>query len=60
MANGNNLEFREDMSRRAVLCTMDTGVERLAECAFDVDLKLEVPRRWHELVPAALPSQKLR
>jgi hypothetical protein len=54
MANGNNLEFREDMSRRAILCTMDAGVERPAERAFDVDLKLEVPRRRHELVPAAL------
>jgi hypothetical protein len=54
LANGNNLEFREDMSRRAILCTMDAGVERPAERAFDVDLKLEVPRRRHELVPAAL------
>ena len=54
LVNGNNLEFREDMSRRAILCTMDAGVERPAERKFDVDLKVEVPRRRHELVPAAL------
>lgn len=54
LANGNNLEFREDMSRRAILCTMDAGVERPAERKFDVDLKVEVPRRRGELVPAAL------
>ena len=54
LVNGNNLEFREDMSRRAILCTMDAGVERPAERKFDVDLKKEVPRRRHELVPAAL------
>lgn len=54
LANGNNLEFREDMSRRAILCTMDAGVERPAERKFDMDLKVEVPRRRGELVPAAL------
>jgi hypothetical protein len=54
LVNGNNLEFREDMSRRAVLCTMDAGMEKPAERDFDVDLKVEVPRRRHELVPAAL------
>jgi len=54
LVNGNNLEFREDMSRRAILCTMDAGMERPAERKFDVDLKSEVPRRRHELVPAAL------
>jgi len=54
LVNGNNLEFREDMSRRAILCTMDAGMERPAERKFDVDLKAEVPRRRHELVPAAL------
>ncbi len=54
LVNGNNLEFREDMSRRAILCTMDAGMERPAERKFEVDLKVEVPRRRHELVPAAL------
>lgn len=54
LVNGNNLEFREDMSRRAILCTMDAETERPAERKFDVDLKLEVSRRRHELVPAAL------
>lgn len=54
MANGNNLEFREDMSTRAILCTMDAGTERPEERRFDVDLRLEVPRRRGELVAAAL------
>ncbi|SDX36900.1 Bifunctional DNA primase/polymerase, N-terminal [Celeribacter indicus] len=54
LANGNNLEFREDMSRRAILCTMDAGMENPEERPFDVDLKVEVPRRRGALVPAAL------
>ena len=55
LANGNNLEFREDMSRRAILCTMDAEVERPEERGdFDLDLKVEVPRRRGELVAAGL------
>jgi hypothetical protein len=55
LANGNNLEFREDVSRRAILCTMDAGVEKPEERGgFDLDLKVEVPRRRGELVAAAL------
>jgi hypothetical protein len=55
LANGNNLEFREDVSRRAILCTMDAGVERPEERGdFDLDLKIEVPRRRGELVAACL------
>lgn len=55
LANGNNLEFREDVSRRAILCTMDAEVERPEERGgFDLDLKVEVPRRRGELVAACL------
>lgn len=55
LANGNNLEFREDMSRRAILCTMDAGVEKPEERGgFDLDLKVEVPRRRGDLVAACL------
>lgn len=54
MVNGNNLEFREDMSTRAILCTMDAGVAKPEERHFDVDLRVEVPKRRGELVAAAL------
>lgn len=55
LANGNNLEFREDISRRAILCTMDAGVEKPEERGgFELDLKVEVPRRRGELVAAGL------
>ena len=54
LVNGNNIEFREDMSTRAILCTMDAGVARPEERHFDVDLRVEVPRRRGELVAAAL------
>lgn len=55
LANGNNLEFREDVSRRAILCTMDAEVERPEERGgFDLDLKVEVPTRRGELVAACL------
>ena len=54
LVNGNNLEFREDISRRAILCTMDARMERPGERRFDVNLKAELPGRRRELVPAAL------
>ena len=54
IANGNNLEFREDMSTRAILCVMDARMERPETRPFDVDLRVEVPRRQGELVAAAL------
>lgn len=54
IANGNNLEFREDMSTRAILCTMDARLERPETRTFSVDLRSEVPRRRGELVAAAL------
>ena len=54
IANGNNLEFREDMSTRAILCVMDARMERPETRPFDIDLRVEVPRRQGELVAAAL------
>ncbi|MDZ7909013.1 MAG: hypothetical protein U5N10_12845 [Gemmobacter sp.] len=54
IANGNNLEFREDMSTRAILCVMDARMERPETRPFEVDLRVEVPRRQGELVAAAL------
>lgn len=54
IANGNNLEFREDMSTRAILCSMDARVERPETRTFKLDLRTEVPRRRGELVAAAL------
>lgn len=52
--NGNNIEFRGDMATRAVMATIDAGVEEPAARAFDVDLREDVPRRRGELVSAAL------
>lgn len=54
IANGNNLEFRADMSTRAILCTMDARLEKPETRKFSVDLRAEVPRRRGELVAAAL------
>lgn len=57
LANGNNLEFREDVSRRAILCTLDAECERPEERGgFELDLKVEVPRRRGELVAAGLTA----
>lgn len=54
IATGNNIEFRGDMSTRAILCSMDAKVERPEARRYDVDLRVEVPRRQGELVAAAL------
>lgn len=54
IAIGNNLQFREDMSTRAILCTIDAGVEKPEARTFDVDLRVEVPKRRSDLVAAAL------
>lgn len=54
IATGNNIEFRGDMSTRAILCTIDAKVERPEARRFSVDLRVEVPRRQGELVAAAL------
>jgi hypothetical protein len=52
--NGNNIEFRGDMATRAIMATIDAGVEEPAARTFDVDLREDVPRRRGELVSAAL------
>lgn len=52
--NGNNIEFRGDMATRAVMATIDAGVEEPAARTFDVDLREDVPKRRGELVSAAL------
>ena len=54
IANGNNLQFREDMSTRAIMCAMDAKMEQPEKRVFAVDLRIEVPRRRGELVAAAL------
>ena len=54
MANGNNLTFKGDMTRRALLARMDAEVEQPEKRRFNVDLETEVPRRRPELVVAAL------
>lgn len=54
IANGNNLQFREDMSTRAIMCAMDAKMEQPEKRSFAVDLRVEVPRRRGELVAAAL------
>ncbi|NWH07344.1 MAG: bifunctional DNA primase/polymerase [Alphaproteobacteria bacterium] len=54
IANGNNLQFREDMSTRAIMCAMDAKMEHPEKRTFTVDLRTEVRRRRGELVAAAL------
>lgn len=54
MASGNQLSFAGDMTRRALLCRLDAGVERPEERRFNVDLKETVPARRVELVVAGL------
>lgn len=54
IANGNNLQFREDMSTRAIMCAMDAKMEQPEKRTFAVDLRVEVRRRRGELVAAAL------
>jgi len=54
IANGNNLQFREDMSTRAIMCAMDAKMEQPEKRTFAVDLRVEVPKRRGDLVAAAL------
>lgn len=53
-ATGNNLAFAEDMTRRVMLCSLDSGVERPEERQFDGDILQEARVRRGELVAAAL------
>jgi hypothetical protein len=54
LASGNNLTFKGDMITRALVCRMDAGIERPETRSFDIDLKVEIPKRRAELVIAGL------
>lgn len=56
IATGNNLAFREDMSSRAVLVSLDAEVENPGEREFRRDLKSYVPEHRAELAVAALTA----
>lgn len=53
-ATGNNLTFAGDMTRRALLCRMDAGLENPEGRAFDIDLRTWVPANRTRLVVAGL------
>jgi hypothetical protein len=54
MPTGNNLTFEGDMTRRALLCRMDAGVENPEHRSFDMDLNTWVPANRVKLVVAGL------
>jgi putative DNA primase/helicase len=53
-ATGNNLRLAGDLSSRAVICTLDPGVERPEQRTFAVNLHQWVPVHRGELAAAAL------
>ena len=53
-ATGNNLIFAGDMTRRALLCRMDAGIEHPEGRSFDLDLRTWVPANCVRLVAAGL------
>lgn len=53
-ANGNNLSLAGDLSRRAVLCRLDPGMERPEERTFAFDPVARAMERRAEYVAAAL------
>jgi hypothetical protein len=53
-ATGNNLVFAGDMTRRALLCRMDAGMENPEGRSFDMDLRTWVPEHRTQLVAAGL------
>lgn len=53
-ATGNNLRLAGDLSSRAVLCTLDPGVERPEQRSFDMNLHHWVPAHRGKLAAAAL------
>jgi hypothetical protein len=54
MPTGNNLTFEGDMTRRALLCQMDAGIENPESRSFDMDLMKWVPDNRVKLVAAGL------
>lgn len=53
-ANGNNLSLAGDLSRRALLCRLDPGMERPEERSFAFDPVVRAMERRAEYVAAAL------
>jgi hypothetical protein len=54
LANGNNLTFADDMTRRVLLCTLNPKVERPEEREFETDIYKETFRSRPALVSAVL------
>ncbi len=54
LATGNNLNIAGDLTRRALICTLDAGTERPEERSFTLDLQSYVRAHRHELVAAGL------
>ncbi|MGE0361460.1 MAG: hypothetical protein AB7H93_12165 [Vicinamibacterales bacterium] len=54
LASGNNLSFSGDVSRRAVVCRLDAGVERPDARPFDFDVHAEIMANRPALVVAGL------
>ncbi len=54
MLTGNNLVLKGDITSRAILCTMDAGMENPGERRFDWDIRKYTQEHRGELVHAAL------
>jgi hypothetical protein len=54
LASGNNFSTRGDMTRRVVVCRLDSGTERPEERSFDFDVREETRRDRGKLVAAGL------
>jgi putative DNA primase/helicase len=59
-ATGNNVQVRGDMTRRVLVCTLDSKLERPETRAFEHDLLAEAKQRRAELVSAVLTILKWR
>jgi len=53
-ATGNNLQIKGDLTRRFLICQLDSGVERPEDRTFRRDMLGEAKRRRDELISAAL------
>jgi hypothetical protein len=71
LATGNNLSFKGDLCRRALLCYLDADVEHPEDRRMDFDPRIEIQQNRPALIAAALtvlrayiaadrPDQKLR
>ncbi len=54
LATGNNLQFKGDLSTRAICCRLVPNCERPEERSFDVNLHNLIPKKREELVIASL------